>query len=333
MGKVMMHAGANLTSLIEHRCNMEPDSHLFSCLPGNKLNASLTPDSFVNAFNKQLSSNISRPSEALAAVAQNYTIYIVSFEEILMHGASLSASRIGLCAPDITVHHTKFDAAERGCRAGFGLGHGIGNEECPGSGGAHGGRGGIGSILSDKTQCNGQAPLPYFSTNAAKFEGSAGGKGTKAMGGSGGGLIWLTASQTLTLNNTELTVRGGDGFEPSEKGQLGSGGGAGGSIQIVTNNIVGNNTLLDLSGGHGSVGGGGGGSGGRFANYFLSGYNQSHATQQSHGWNGTILLEGGKGGTLFAELARENSTETEKTEGLLEQALIQSGGNGEDGTT
>jgi len=49
---------------------------------------------------------------------------------------------------------------------------------------------------------------------------------------------------------------------------LGSGGGAGGSVQIITKNIKGNGTI-DLTGGDGSIGGGGGGSGGRFMSLLL----------------------------------------------------------------
>jgi hypothetical protein len=60
-----------------------------------------------------------------------------------------------------------------------------------------------------------------------------------------------------------------------------------------------------LSGGNGSVGGGGGGSGGRFVNYFLQSFNASNAIDQSSRWNGTLNLDGGKGGSLFAEIATE----------------------------
>ena len=51
----------------------------------------------------------------------------------------------------------------------------------------------------------------------------------------------------------------------------GSGGGAGGSIQIMTRNIMGN-SKIEARGGDGSIGGGGGGSGGRMVISFLRGY-------------------------------------------------------------
>lgn len=96
------------------------------------------------------------------------------------------------------------------------------------------------------------------------YEGSGGGRGNSSRGGSGGGIIWLSATDTVTLENSTLEVSGQDA-QIGPNGRLGAGGGAGGSIQIITKKIAGQNTLLDLSGGDGAPGGGGGGSGGRFA--------------------------------------------------------------------
>jgi hypothetical protein len=62
---------------------------------------------------------------------------------------------------------------------------------------------------------------------------------------------------------------------PGLGGKFGSGGGAGGSIQIVTKNLAGN-SLIQLSGGDGSIGGGGGGSGGRLGVNFLQAFNVSN---------------------------------------------------------
>jgi hypothetical protein len=80
------------------------------------------------------------------------------------------------------------------------------------------------------------------------------------------------------LNNSEISVAGENGPQ-GENGKLGSGGGAGGSVQIITKNIAGNNTIIDLNGGDGATGGGGGGSGGRFANYFLQSFNATNTLE------------------------------------------------------
>lgn len=93
------------------------------------------------------------------------------------------------------------------------------------------------------------------------------------LGGNGGGIVWLSATDTVTLNSTEISVRGQEG-RPAQN-RYGSGGGAGGSIQIVTKNIAGNGTL-DLSGGAGSLFGGGGGAGGRFVSHLLQSFNATN---------------------------------------------------------
>lgn len=116
------------------------------------------------------------------------------------------------------------------------------------------------------------------------------------LGGSGGGIIWLSASETISLNYSMLTVRGQHGKASQH---YGSGGGAGGSIQIITRNIAGD-AMLDLSGGDGSTNGGGGGSGGRFVSHLLHHFNATSINEQSLRWNGTVQLDGGKGGSRSA---------------------------------
>ena len=51
----------------------------------------------------------------------------------------------------------------------------------------------------------------------------------------------MASTGTITLNNSQVNVSGQHGHVGS-KGHYGSGGGAGGSIQIITKNIQGNNT-------------------------------------------------------------------------------------------
>ena len=63
----------------------------------------------------------------------------------------------------------------------------------------------------------------------------------------------------------------------------GSGGGAGGAIQLVTRNLKGTGNFL-ARGGNGSSGGGGGGAGGRFVINYLRGYVASAQPEQSHFW-------------------------------------------------
>jgi hypothetical protein len=72
---------------------------------------------------------------------------------------------------------------------------------------------------------------------------------------------------------------------------LGAGGGAGGSIQIITKNLRGDGKL-SLKGGNGHNGGGGG-SGGRAVVNYLSSYIKESYPEQSYFWDGQIDLEGG----------------------------------------
>lgn len=271
-GNIHTAAGAEITSLMKHECNIHEHNHLFSCIPRHTLDADITEQSFVSHFNKRFKADIQSVEDALQVLSQNYTVYIVSFDSIDLTNATVHGSRIGLCAPRINLTHTKLDAAERGCPSGNGLGHGEGSSQCPGAGGSHGGHGGIGSIGHNDAICKKLIAKPYFYEGEAKYEGSAGGRGNQTQGGAGGGIIWMASTGTISLNNSHLNVTGQNGHA-GQKGHFGSGGGAGGSIQIITKNIAGNNTELDLSGGHGSIGGGGGGSGGRFVNYFLHGFN------------------------------------------------------------
>jgi len=80
---------------------------------------------------------------------------------------------------------------------------------------------------------------------------------------------------------------------------LGSGGGAGGSVQVVTRSILGNG-IVNLRGGDGSSGGGGGGSGGRLVTNLLQNFNASSMMDTRNlKWQGTIDLNGGKGGQIL----------------------------------
>lgn len=180
-------------------------------------------------FNDRFGLEMKTVDDAMKYLSNNYTIYIVSFNAINLLNGTVTGSRIGLCAPEINLTHSHLDAASLGCSPGHGLGHGIGNDLCPGAGGAHGGKGGIGSIGHNRQECEELIPDSYFSEGEAKYEGSAGGKGNMTMGGSGGGIVWMASTGTITLNSSCVNVTGGNG-NPGNKGHLGSGGGAGGSV-------------------------------------------------------------------------------------------------------
>jgi hypothetical protein len=79
----------------------------------------------------------------------------------------------------------------------------------------------------------------------------------------------------------------------------GAGGGAGGSIQIITGRIKGDG-LISINGGNGSVRGGGGGAGGRMVVNLLRSFMASSYPEMSHDYTGKITVAGGMGGTILA---------------------------------
>ena len=96
----------------------------------------------------------------------------------------------------------------------------------------------------------------------------------------------------------------------------GSGGGAGGSISIVTKHLVGD-SLIEAHGGDGSEGGGGGGAGGRMSMHFLKGYSSAHKPNQGDKyWTGKHSIKGGIHG-FFSDLD--------------DDAIYQNGVKGQDG--
>lgn len=74
-----------------------------------------------------------------------------------------------------------------------------------------------------------------LSDSEARYEGSGGGSGQENTntGGSGGGLIWMTASNIMNLQETSILSEGTNGIENG----VGNGGGSGGSIQIFTSKL------------------------------------------------------------------------------------------------
>jgi len=91
-----------------------------------------------------------------------------------------------------------------------------------------------------------------------------------------------------------VTAQGTPGVYPGEAYQ-GSGGGSGGSVQIITTNLKGNGHI-NIRGGDGSDGGGGGGSGGRLVLLLLRSFRATAQPEQSGFWTGSFDHTGGVSG-------------------------------------
>ncbi len=134
---------------------------------------------------------------------------------------------------------------------GMGTGGGRGAYGIYGNVGGGGGYGGYGGdpLMTNSMPLGGTA---YGYLYEVRDLGSGGG-GYNAVGGSGGGAIFLNVNGTLSLNGT-ISANGATGISP------GGGGGSGGSISIAVGTLVGSGTITSDGGqGNGLAGGGGGG--------------------------------------------------------------------------
>ena len=74
--------------------------------------------------------------------------------------------------------------------------------------------GGAGAYLSDtklNSNCEKIHPVSYVSTDLeGQYEGSGGASNivNSKMGGSGGGIVWLTAAEKLTITDSNITSNG-----------------------------------------------------------------------------------------------------------------------------
>jgi gliding motility-associated-like protein len=198
-------------------------------------------------------------------------------------------------------------------------GGGGNNHNAGGGGGSNAGAGGVGgreTFVAGCAQLNnggvGGAPLPYTNAQNKIFMGGGGGAGdvngvtgVAAPGGNGGGIVIVVAPVLYTNSNAILSTgqtpancSGGDCWE----GQ--SGGGAGGTVLLSVDNVVGN-TTINTSGGNGAS----------FTN-----------PNTAVGYNGTG--GGGGGGMLWTKTASLPAGITHTTAGGVRGVFIATGNDG-----
>ncbi len=188
----------------------------------------------------------------------------LSVRDVLVSGNSAIEGNLHVNAVNFTLTQgSKISANAKGYSGGQGLGAGLASQ-FGGSGGGYGGRGGAGGFISS-------GGLPYGSPTAPVDFGSGGGGPGFAVnnivfpssGGFGGGKIQLTVANTLTVDGV-ISANGGNALP--QGGQ--AGGGAGGSVYIITEKFAGSGSITADGGKSGPTGGsaaGGGGGGGRVA--------------------------------------------------------------------
>jgi len=181
---------------------------------------------------------------------------------------------------------------------GNGPGGGFGSAGSSGAGGgSYGGLGGDGNTYS--------SGVTYANKSNVTLMGSAGGSSTAGTdGGPGGGIIIINASGANINLLGNITANSGvvGGSYP--------GGGSGGGIYLLANNITGTGALR-VNGGSGTVQGGGGGGGRLYIEYCIT--NGTQVTTTATGGTG---YNNGNGGTMFSVLDLNvctNSTPTHTT--------------------
>ncbi|KAL3650773.1 hypothetical protein CASFOL_007176 [Castilleja foliolosa] len=187
-----------------------------------------------------------------------------------------------------------------GCQGGVGQGILLSNGL--GSGGGHGGRGGMGCYNGSCIE----GGISYGDANLPCELGSGSGNDSSDLSTFGGGILVMgSVEHPLMSLSVEGSVRAdGDSFGGSltkknasiDNAKFGPGGGSGGTILLFLRSLaLGGSGNLSSVGGHGSLGGGGGGGGGRIH------FHWSDIPTGDVYWplalvNGTISTGGGFGG-------------------------------------
>jgi hypothetical protein len=176
----------------------------------------------------------------------NYTVQVSApFGTVAINYLSQVLAHVGLlCAQSMTLSG-RFSSSGLGCAARFGPGAGFPGNNA-GGGGGHGGDGG-------DSADGGKGGRTYDSPVFPLYAGSGGGS-SLGIGGTGGGYLKIVAAASATINS--YIPMSADGLAATASG----GGGAGGSITILTSLLEGAGDI-SASGGHGMQLGGGAGGG------------------------------------------------------------------------
>lgn len=217
-------------------------------------------------------------------------------------GASISGNGKGCARVSSTSYGPNASNICSATTAGAGGGSPNGSGEKGAGGGGYGGNGG-GSTFGGGTH--------YGSESAPALFGSSGGNYWNNYGGTGGGVIRITVSGTVT-NNGSINAKGNAGMAggSSATGSA-SGGGSGGAIYVVTGAIAGSGSYAvnGGNGGDGSSADGGGGGGGRIS----LNYSSSTATLTSS----TLIVAGGTGPGSAADGSAGSAYVNNQTTGTL----------------
>jgi len=256
--KIMMFAhkditimeGSKIESLIDHECTTSKrDIRLYQCMEHTTEATFDLPninyEYVVEYFNRQYGYKrnsrkwMASIEEMRPEINNKWNVYMMALGKLEVQDTRINGPRVGMCSNEIYLVKSQIDATAKGCRAGQGLGAGSRTSGCAASGASHGGVGGHGGAEADSknknpVHCEANYPSPYYFGDEARYEGSGGGSGDKdgLTGGAGGGIVWLTTPGKITLKQSQIHADGSFGKVETHT-QHGSGGGSGGSIQLI----------------------------------------------------------------------------------------------------
>ncbi|KAL2525592.1 glycine-rich protein [Abeliophyllum distichum] len=241
------------------------------------------------------------PEDCNVNSSLSFTLQICRVEDILVEGFIEGSVVHFQRARAITVHSSgMISTSDRGCTGGVGQGNVLSNGL--GSGGGHGGRGGMGCYNGSCIE----GGISYGDADLPCELGSGSGNDSLAGSTAGGGILVLGSSDhPLYILSVEGSVRadGGSYRDSLRKkniitnvGNIGLGGGSGGTILLFLHTLaLSESGILSSDGGHGSRGGGGGGGGGRI-HFHWSDISTGDVYQPIASVKGSIHAGGGLGG-------------------------------------
>ncbi|EAS06334.2 transmembrane protein, putative (macronuclear) [Tetrahymena thermophila SB210] len=241
-------------------------------------------------------------------------LLIFSFGNLgIQNSSSLEASNIAIYAQQITQQTSHITTTGRGCPISSGLGCGVYDQSnsisCGSTGGSYGGQGANAQNISlvSSNICNEIQSRPLYGNPFNPiFEGSGGGgdetdTNISQNSSSGGGVIYLESILQVYINQKSTIQSNGNGTNDKN---YSNGGGSGGSIQIHTQYLSGNDSLVMSNGGDGFFQGGPG-SGGRIKLNFTQWDNLTIWTMLSYD---TIEVITNSGASILNQQTKNQNT-------------------------
>ncbi|CAA3006768.1 uncharacterized protein LOC111368658 isoform X1 [Olea europaea subsp. europaea] len=240
------------------------------------------------------------PEDCNVNSSLSFTLQICRVEDILVEGFIEGSVVHFQRARTITVQSSGIiNTSDRGCTRGVGQGRVLSNGL--GSGGGHGGRGGMGCYNGSCVE----GGISYGDADLPCELGSGSGNDNLAGSTAGGGILVLGSSaHPLFILSVEGSVRAdGGSFRNSlpkknshtDVGNIGPGGGSGGTILLFLHTLVlGESGILSSAGGDGTHGSSGGGGGGRI-HFHWSDISTGDVYQPIASVKGSIHARGGFG--------------------------------------